>query len=126
MFIATAITNQSKLCRSATEGAIYIALLRSCERKQTSIYKHFIPTGFICPRNLLKKQEVRPLLRRLHRFQKKHLDKAFSKRQEEDDSQTQIIRAAALQDRDRPDTSSFNLIIVDLQSKKQKIFEYKW
>src|SRR5207237_3701320 len=64
MFIATAITNQSKLCRSATEGPINIALLRSCERKQTSIYKHFIPTGFMCPRNLLRKQELRPLLHR--------------------------------------------------------------
>jgi len=39
MFIATAITNQSKLRRGATEGAIYIALLRSCERKQTGNYK---------------------------------------------------------------------------------------
>src|SRR5437773_990482 len=50
------------------KGAIYIALLRSCKRKQTSIYKHFIPTGFMCPRNLLRKQELRPLLHRLHRF----------------------------------------------------------
>ena len=57
MFIATAITNQSKLRRSETNGAIYIALLRSCERKQTGIYKHFIPTGFTCPRNSLKNQE---------------------------------------------------------------------
>ncbi len=64
MFIATAITNQSKLRRGATEGAIYIALLRSCERKQTGNYKHFIPTGFTFPRDLLKKQEVRPLLHR--------------------------------------------------------------
>src|SRR5437667_430754 len=47
------------------KGAIYIALLRSCKRKQTSIYKHFIPTGFMCPRNLLRKQELRPLLHRL-------------------------------------------------------------
>ena len=39
MFIATAITNRPKLRRSATEGAIYIALLRSCERKQTGNYK---------------------------------------------------------------------------------------
>src|SRR2546425_10903833 len=64
MFIATAITNQSKLRRSETKAAIYIALLRSCKRKQTSIYKHFIPTGFMCPRNLLRKQELRPLLHR--------------------------------------------------------------
>ncbi len=63
MFIAIAITNQSKLRRSETKGAIYIALLRSCKRKQTFIYKHFIPTGFTCSRNLLKKQEVRLLLR---------------------------------------------------------------
>src|SRR2546430_9861898 len=41
--------------------------LRSCKRQQTSIYKHFIPTGFMCPRNLLRKQELRPLLHRLHR-----------------------------------------------------------
>ena len=60
MFIA-AIANKSKL---RTKGAIYIALLRSCTRKQTGIYKHFIPTGFIRPRNLLKKQEVRPFLHR--------------------------------------------------------------
>src|SRR5438105_2919661 len=61
MFIATAITDQSKLRRSETKAAIYIAL-RSCKRKRMVIYKHFIPTGFMCPRNLLKKQEVRPLL----------------------------------------------------------------
>src|SRR5437660_8145765 len=61
MFIARAITNQSKLRRSETKAAIYIAL-RSCKRKRMVIYKHFIPTGFMCPRNLLKKQEVRPLL----------------------------------------------------------------
>ena len=61
MFIATAITNQTKLHRSETKGAIYIALLRSCKRKQTGVYKHFIPTGFMCPRNLLKKQGVRAL-----------------------------------------------------------------
>jgi hypothetical protein len=41
MFIATAITNQTKLRRSETRSAIYIALLRSCELKQTGIYKHF-------------------------------------------------------------------------------------
>ncbi len=64
MFIATAITNQSKLRRSEAKGARNIALLRSCKRKQMGIYKHFIPTGFMCSRNLLKKQEVRPLLRR--------------------------------------------------------------
>ena len=51
MFIATAITNQSKAHRSETKGATYIALLRSCKRKPTGIYKHFIPTGFMCPRN---------------------------------------------------------------------------
>src|SRR5947209_8381785 len=70
MFIATAITNQSKLFRSETKGAIYIALLRSCKGKQTGIYKHFIPTGFTCSRNLLKKPEVRPLLRRAEAAQR--------------------------------------------------------
>jgi len=64
VFIAKAIANQSKLRRSEAKDAIYIALLRSCTRKQTGIYKHFIPTGFIRPRNLLKKQEVRPFLNR--------------------------------------------------------------
>jgi len=39
MFIATAITNQSKLRRSETKGARNIALLRSCKRKQMGIYK---------------------------------------------------------------------------------------
>ena len=62
MFIATVITTRCKLRRSETKGAVYIALLRSCKRKPTGIYKHFIPTGFMRPRNLLKKQEVRPLL----------------------------------------------------------------
>ena len=66
MFIAKAITNQSKLRRSETKGAIYISLLRSCKRKQIGIYKHFIPTGFMRLRNLLKKQEVRPLQHRGH------------------------------------------------------------
>ena len=47
MFIAKAIANQSKLRRSETKGAIYIALLRSDKRKQTGIYKHFHPYG-IC------------------------------------------------------------------------------
>src|SRR6266700_4497645 len=61
MFIAIAITNQSKLRRSETRGAIYIALLRSCKGKQTL---NFIPTGFICPETCSKKQEVRLSLRR--------------------------------------------------------------
>jgi len=39
MFIAKAIANQSKLRRSETKDAIYLALLRSCPRKQTGIYK---------------------------------------------------------------------------------------
>ena len=56
MFIATAITNQPWLRRSETDGAVYIALLRSCERKQTGIYKYFIPTGFMCPRKMLNKK----------------------------------------------------------------------
>src|SRR2546429_8951411 len=38
MFIA-AIANKSKLRRSETKDAIYLALLRSCTRKQTGIYK---------------------------------------------------------------------------------------
>ena len=58
MFIAKAITNQSKLRRSETKGAIYIALLRSCTRKQTVIYKHFIPTGFIRPRTCSKNKKL--------------------------------------------------------------------
>src|SRR5439155_22958846 len=39
MFIAKAIANQSKLRRSETKDAIYLALLRSWARKQTGIYK---------------------------------------------------------------------------------------
>src|SRR5690242_19374166 len=39
MIIAKAITNQSKLRRSDTKGAIDIALLRSCTVKHTGIYK---------------------------------------------------------------------------------------
>jgi hypothetical protein len=38
MFIATTITNQSKPRRSETKGAVNIALLRSCEPKQTRIH----------------------------------------------------------------------------------------
>jgi len=67
MFIATAITNQSKLRRSETKGAMYSALLRSCERKPTGIYKHFIPTDLDAHQTCSKKQEVRPLLHRERR-----------------------------------------------------------
>src|ERR1700737_688250 len=59
MSIATAIMNQFKLRRSETKGSTRIALLRSCKRNEAGFYKHLIPTGFIGPRNFLKKQEVR-------------------------------------------------------------------
>src|SRR4029077_191253 len=59
MFIATGIMNQFKLRRSETKGPTRIALLRSCKSNEAGFYKHLIPTRFIGPRNLLKKQEVR-------------------------------------------------------------------
>ena len=59
MFIATAIRKPIQDPEERNKLGIYIVLLRSSKRKQTDIYKHFIPTGFMCPRNLLKKQEVR-------------------------------------------------------------------
>jgi len=55
MFIATSITNQAKLRRSETQGSLNIALLRSCKRKPTRNYKHFIPTGFNVSTKLAQK-----------------------------------------------------------------------
>lgn len=55
-----------------------------------------------------------------------HYREAFYKRQTETEVETQIIKADALQERSRPTSSSFNLIIVDLACKKQKLFRFKW
>ena len=55
-----------------------------------------------------------------------HSREVFFKRQAESEIETQIIKADALQDRSRPESSSFNLIVVDLDSKKQKLFRFKW
>jgi predicted MPP superfamily phosphohydrolase len=40
--------------------------------------------------------------------------------------ETQIIKAGALQDRDRPTSSTFNLIVVDLDERKQQSIPFKW
>jgi UDP-2,3-diacylglucosamine pyrophosphatase LpxH len=55
-----------------------------------------------------------------------HYGDVFYKRQPESEVQTQVIKADALQERSRPESSSFNLIIVDLQQKKQKLFSFRW
>jgi hypothetical protein len=55
-----------------------------------------------------------------------HHREVFSKRHADSNVETQIIKADALQERSRPDSSSFNLIIVDLKNKKQKLFGFKW
>jgi hypothetical protein len=50
MFIATAITKQSKLRRSAIEpcqSILYISLLRSSRSFVNHFYRHFIPTGLL-------------------------------------------------------------------------------
>jgi hypothetical protein len=45
MFIATTITNQSKLHRSETGSPYTLRSYGAVKRKPTRIYKHFIPTG---------------------------------------------------------------------------------
>ena len=55
-----------------------------------------------------------------------HNRELFIKRDTETEAETQIIRATALQERDRPELSGFNVIVLDLAVKKQKYFEYKW
>jgi hypothetical protein len=55
-----------------------------------------------------------------------HHREVFYKRDAESDVEAQIIKAGALQEHNRPDSSSFNLIIVDLENKKQKLFCFKW
>ena len=55
-----------------------------------------------------------------------HHREVFFKKQVESQVETQIIKADALQERNRPESSSFNLIIVELTSKKQKLFRFKW
>ena len=55
-----------------------------------------------------------------------HDREVFYKRNPETGVGNQVIKASALQERSRPQSSSFNLIIVDLESKQQKLFEFKW
>src|ERR1043166_8923795 len=66
MFIATAITNQSQLLRSEIKPLTDCApcIYGPTKRKQPRIYKHFIPTGLMGPRNLPGKQEVGRLFHR--------------------------------------------------------------
>jgi hypothetical protein len=55
-----------------------------------------------------------------------HYREVFYKRHAESDVEAQIIKADALQERSRPNTSSFNLVIVDLENKKQRMLGFKW
>jgi len=55
-----------------------------------------------------------------------HYGQSFIKRDNQTKAETQIIRAAALQDRDRPTSSSFNLVVVDLDEKKQQSLPFTW
>jgi hypothetical protein len=55
-----------------------------------------------------------------------HNREVFYKHNPETGVGNQVIKAPALQERSRPEASRFNLIIVDLENKKQKLFEFKW
>lgn len=55
-----------------------------------------------------------------------HHHESFIKQQTETNAETQIVKAGALQDRSHPTTSTFNLIVVDLDSKKQQSFPFTW
>ena len=39
---------------------------------------------------------------------------------------TQILRAAAIQDRDKPNTSTYDVILIDLEKRKERIDSYQW
>jgi predicted MPP superfamily phosphohydrolase len=55
-----------------------------------------------------------------------HYGESFIKRDPSTKAETQVIKAAALQDRNLPTSSSFNLIVVDLNEKKQQTIPFKW
>jgi hypothetical protein len=55
-----------------------------------------------------------------------HDREVFYKRNPETGVGNQVIKAPALQERSQPQSSSFNLIILDLDNKKQKLFEFRW
>jgi len=55
-----------------------------------------------------------------------HHGESFVKRDPLTNSETQVIKAGALQDRDLPTSSSFNLIVVDLDERKQQSIPFKW
>jgi predicted MPP superfamily phosphohydrolase len=55
-----------------------------------------------------------------------HKAESVIKKDAEANTETQIIKAGALQERSRPTSSTFNLIVVDLDSKKQQSFPFKW
>ena len=68
MFIATAITNQSQLRQERNKAANTLRSYGATKHKQPRLYKHFIPTGLMGPRNLPGKQGIRSLLHRTLRF----------------------------------------------------------
>jgi DNA repair exonuclease SbcCD nuclease subunit len=55
-----------------------------------------------------------------------HDREVFEKHNPETGVSNQVIKAPALQERSNPQSSSFNLIIVDLEGKQQKSFEFRW
>lgn len=55
-----------------------------------------------------------------------HHREVFFKNDPETGVSTQTIKADALQERRHPQSSGFNLIIIDLANKKQKLFGFKW
>ncbi|HKO61520.1 MAG TPA: metallophosphoesterase [Pyrinomonadaceae bacterium] len=55
-----------------------------------------------------------------------HHREVFYKLNPETGVGNQVIKAPALQERIRTQSSSFNLVIVDLENKRQKLSEFKW
>lgn len=55
-----------------------------------------------------------------------HYPESLVKKDTEAKTETQIIKAGALQERSRPTSSTFNLIVVDLDSKRQQSFPFTW
>jgi 3',5'-cyclic AMP phosphodiesterase CpdA len=55
-----------------------------------------------------------------------HDREVYQKQNPETGVSNQVIKAPALQERGHEESSSFNLVIVDLDTKQQKLFEFKW
>lgn len=55
-----------------------------------------------------------------------HHSESIIKKDAEANTETRIIKAGALQERSRPTSSTFNLIVVDLDSKKQQSIPFTW